>query len=84
MRLVTRLPELPIHCREAIEQELATLDFLEMQIGSAEERLEKIMEISVEADLLKTLPCVGKILSMVLMLEIGKVERFPTAAHLAS
>ena len=82
--LVTRLPELPIHCREAIEQELATLDFLEMQIGSAEERLEKIMEISVEADLLKTLPCVGKILSMVLMLEIGKVERFPTAAHLAS
>ena len=84
LRLVTRLPELPIHCREAIEQELATLDFLEMQIGSAEERLEKIMEISVEADLLKTLPCVGKILSMVLMLEIGKVERFPTATHLAS
>ena len=84
LRLVTRLPELPIHCREAIEQELATLDFLEMQIGSAEERLEEIMEISVEADLLKTLPCVGKILSMVLMLEIGKVERFPTAAHLAS
>ena len=83
LRLVTRLPELPIHCREAIEQELATLDFLERQIGSAEERLEKIMEISVEADLLKTLPCVGKILSMVLMLEIGKVERFPTAAHLA-
>ena len=41
MRLVTRLPELPIHCREAIEQELATLDFLEMQIGSAEERLEE-------------------------------------------
>ena len=84
LRLVTRLPELPIHCREAIEQALARLDFLEMQIGSAEERLEKIMEISVEADLLKTLPCVGKILSMVLMLEIGKVERFPTAAHLAS
>jgi hypothetical protein len=30
------------------------------------------------------LPCVGKILSMVLMLEIGRVDRFPTAAHLAS
>jgi transposase len=40
--------------------------------------------LSAEADLLKTLPCVGKILSMVLMLEIGKVDRFPTAAHLAS
>ena len=42
------------------------------------------MKVSVEADLLKTLPCVGKILSMVLMLEIGRVDRFPTAAHLAS
>jgi len=84
LQLSARLPELPVHSREAVEQELATLDFLEMQIESAERRLAAIMKVSVEADLLKTLPCVGKILSMVLMLEIGKVERFPTAAHLAS
>jgi transposase len=82
--LGARLPELPEHSREAIEQELATLDFLEMQIESAEHRLEAIMQVSVEADLLKTLPCVGPILSMVLMLEIGRVDRFPTSAHLAS
>jgi len=37
------------------------------------------MKVSAEADLLKTLPCVGTILSMVLMLEIGLVDRFPTA-----
>jgi transposase len=84
LQLGSRLPELPVHSREAVEQELATLDFLEIQIKSAEKRLEKIMKVSVEADLLKTLPCVGKILSMVLMLEIGRVDRFPTAAHLAS
>ena len=84
LELGARLPELPVHSREAVEQELATLDFLETQIESAEQRLEAIMKVSVEADLLKTLPCVGKILSMVLMLEIGKVDRFPTAAHLAS
>jgi transposase len=82
--LGTRLPELPSHSREAIEQELATLDFLETQIESAEQRLEAIMQVSVEADLLKTLPCVGTILSMVLMLEIGRVDRFPAAANLAS
>jgi len=51
-----------------LRQELATLDFLETQIESAEQRLEAIMKVSVEADVLKTLPCVGKILSMVLML----------------
>jgi transposase len=84
LQLGARLPELPLHSREAVEQELATLDFLKIQIESAEQRLEAIMKVSVEADLLKTLPCVGKILSMVLMLEIGRVDRFPTAAHLAS
>jgi transposase len=83
-QLGTRLPELPVHCREAVEQELATVDFLKTQIESAERRLEGIRKVSVEADLLKTLPCVGEILSMVLMLEIGRVDRFPTAAHLAS
>jgi len=84
LQLAARLPELPMHSREAVEQELTTLDFLEEQIHSAERRLEKIMAVSAEADLLKTLPCVGKILSMVFMLEIGRVDRFPTAAHLAS
>jgi transposase len=84
MQLGARLPELPRHSREAIEQELTTLDFLEAQIESAEQRLEEIMIVSAEADLLKTLPCVGRILSMVLMLEIGRVDRFPSAAHLAS
>jgi transposase len=83
-QLGTRLPELPVHCREAVEQELATVDFLKTQIESAERRLERIRKVSVEADLLKTLPCVGEILSMVLMLEIGRVDRFATAAHLAS
>ena len=84
MQLGERLPELPVHSREAIEQELATVDFLETQIEAAEERLETIMKVSAEADLLKTLPCVGTILSMVMMLEIGRVDRFPSAAHLAS
>src|SRR6202166_4186007 len=82
--LSTRLPELPVHSGEAVEQELATLDFLQTQIDSSEQRLEAIMKVSVEADVLQTLPCVGKVLSMVLMLEIGRIDRFPTAAHLAS
>ena len=84
LQLAERLPELPAHSRKAVEQELETLDFLEMQIDSAEQRLGGIRNVSAEADLLKTLPCVGPILSMVLMLEIGRVDRFPTAAHLAS
>ena len=59
LELGARLPELPVHSREAVEQELATLDFLETQIESAEQRLEAIMKVSAEADLLKTLKQLG-------------------------
>ena len=64
-RLGARLPELPPHSRETVVDEIAVLDFLELQIESAEQRLQVIMAASPEADLLKTLPCVGKILSMI-------------------
>jgi transposase len=82
--LAARLQELPQHSRQAVEQEMATADFLEIQIGVAEQRLEAIMKVSAESDLLKTLPCVGTILSMVMMLEIGRVDRLASAAHLSS
>jgi len=84
LRLGQRLGELPEHTRQSVEQELVTLDFLEVQLADIEKRLEALMKVTAEADLLKTLPYVGRILSMVMRLEIGKVERFATAAHLAS
>jgi transposase len=83
-QLGARLPELPTHSRESVVNELAVLDFLETQIDLVEQQLQAIMATSPEADLLKTLPGVGPILSMILVLEIGKIERFPSAAHLAS
>jgi transposase len=46
LELGARLPELSMHSREAIEQELATLDFLETQIESGERRLEGIVKVS--------------------------------------
>ena len=83
LRLGQRLGELPEHTRQSVELELVTLDFLEVQLGDIEKRLEELMKVTAEADLLKTLPYVGRILSMVMTLEIGKVERFASAAHLA-
>jgi transposase len=35
-QLSQRMAELPVHCRDAVAQELAILDFLEAQIDSAE------------------------------------------------
>ncbi|HWC15636.1 MAG TPA: IS110 family transposase [Terriglobales bacterium] len=82
--LGVQLTELPKHTRESVEMELVTLDFVGMQIEEVQKRLGSILQVSVEADLLQSLPYVGPILSMVMALEIGRVERFPSAAHLAS
>jgi transposase len=83
-RLGARLEEFPAQTRQSVELELVTVDFVEIQIEEVEKRLEAIMQVTAEADLLKTLPYVGRILGMVMTLEIGRVERFPSAEHLAS
>jgi transposase len=46
--------------------------------------LEALLYPSVERDLLKTIPCVGKILSAVIALEVGDVRRFPSTGDLVS
>jgi hypothetical protein len=62
-----------------VELELVTTDFMEMQIEEVEKPLQELMKVTAEADLLKTLPYVGRILSMLMILEIGRLERFASA-----
>jgi transposase len=79
-----RLHELPMETQESVRQQLTTQDFLDLQIETVEKRLQNVVKAIPGADLLKTLPTVGPILSAVLALEIGDVARFPSAEHLAS
>jgi transposase len=79
LRLAARLGELPQHTRQSVELELVTMDFMEMQIEEVEKPLQELMKVTAEADLLKTLPYVGRILSMLMILEIGRLERFASA-----
>lgn len=82
--LLSRSWELPPYSRESVIEQLQTVDALETQIGECESHLETMLYPSVERDLLDTLPCVGKVLSAVLTLEIGDVRRFAGADRLAS
>jgi transposase len=79
-----RLEQLPPITKASLEQQLTLLDFYQMEIEKAEQRLAEQMTITAEAQLLDTMPCVGPILSMVMALEIGDVGRFGDAEHLAS
>ena len=79
-----RLPELPAETRLSVEQELELLDDLARQIGQAEERIHRVIAVTPEMELLRSLPGVGPILAITIALEVGDIRRFPDNAHLAS
>lgn len=83
-RMAERLGELPPETRRSVEVQLEVLDRIEEQIGGAEEQMRKIIEETPAMKLVMTLPGVGLILAIVIVLEIGQVDRFADAPHLAS
>jgi transposase len=83
-QLEPELNRLPEHTRASVKQALRVLDFLELEIGEAEKRIAGMLEGDEAVRLLDSLPCVGPILSAVMALEIGRIERFQTAEQLAS
>ncbi len=82
--LASRIERLPEQARWASRQMLAQLDGLSAQIEQFEQRLKELVKITPEMQLLMSLPGVGVILGATIELEIGEVERFPSAEHLAA
>ncbi len=82
--LEKRLNELPQETQRSIQEHLKLLDGVLEQIEGVEKRIKEVIKETPQMQLLMTLPGVGPILAIVIMLEIGEVERFPDASHLAS
>ena len=82
--LEKHLERLPEQTRWVSGQLLAQLDFVSAQVKQLEQRLQELVEVTPEMQWLLTLPGVGVILAATIALEIGEVERFPSAMHLAS
>lgn len=82
--LERRLGELPEETRRAVQEELKLLDQVQTQLAQMEERIKEMVETTPAMSLIKTLPGVGSILATVIALEIGDIERFRSASHLAS
>lgn len=78
------LPELPPETQRTTRESLTLLDQVETQISQLEERIFKVVKETRETNLLMTLPGVGPILSIIMALEIGTVNRFATPPSLAS
>ncbi|MCX8005830.1 MAG: IS110 family transposase [Burkholderiaceae bacterium] len=76
--------QLPPFTQAMTRELLRQYDFVDAQVQQAEERMERLLEVTPAMQRLMTLPGVGRILSAVMALEVGEVGRFATAGHLAS
>jgi len=82
--MAERMTELPAETRRTVEQELSLLGQIEEQIGLTEQRIRQVIAVTPAMKQLMTLPGVGPILAITVVLEVGDVARFPNAQHLAS
>jgi len=81
--LAPRLNQLPPHTRFATDQLLEQLETVEEHLDQFEARMREVFAKTLELELLMTLPGVGFILGIVILLEVGDIHRFPDAEHLA-
>jgi transposase len=82
--LSEQLAQLPTHTRFATEHLLEQLEDVEVQIAMFEARIHAVFGKTPALERLMTLPGVGWILGLVILLEVGDVHRFPDAGHLAA
>jgi transposase len=75
---------LPEQTAWAAQMLLEELDRVEESIGEQEKRVKELILKTKEMELLKSIPGIGVILSAVIALEIGDVQRFACAEKLAS
>lgn len=75
---------LPPQTRFTTLQQLADIDMFDTQIAAFDERLSKLFDETEEIRLLKTMPGIGFVFSILVSLEVGDVGRFGGPGKLAS
>jgi len=78
------LNEFPTQTRYATEILIENLDHLQGELKTIEKRMSELFGDIKSLELIQTLPGVAMILGVVILTEVGDVERFPSASHLAS
>jgi transposase len=79
-----KLKRLPPETARTTGELLDQMEEVGRRIALQEQRVAELVALTPEMQLLATIPGIGRILSVVIALEIGDVGRFPSAGHLAS
>ena len=78
------LHEFPTQTRYATEILISSLDHLQGELKAIEVRMSELFGDLKSLELIQTLPGVAMILGVVILAEVGDIQRFPSASHLAS
>ncbi len=78
------LPQMPAQARLVTGELLELLEAVDAQIQEHEKRIGDLVKVTAAMQRLMSLPGVGRILAVVIALEIGEVNRFASAERLAS
>lgn len=68
----------------SLEANAAVLSTLNREISALEQYLEERVQLRMEYDVLTSVPGIGRILAMLIMLETGAIERFARVGNYAS
>jgi transposase len=82
--LAKLISELPAETERCMQQELELLDLVQAQINRLEERILERIELTESMQLVKTIPGVGKVLSIVIDCEVGTIDRFASPKSFSS
>jgi len=80
--LLALFEALPSQTRFAAGEQLDYIDHLAEEVAYFEHRIAEVFEGSAEVDIIDTLPGVGRLLAVVIRLEVGDVGRFASAGKL--
>jgi len=83
-QIAQALATLPTYTQSMTRQLLAQYDFVDQQVTDAEKQIAALVALTPDMQRLMTLPGVGRILAVVITLEVGDVTRFAYADRLAA
>jgi len=63
---------------------VSTISFLNHQINQIQKAVKKKVKLSKSFEYLRTVPGIGEILALTIMLEVGDISRFPKVGNFAS
>ena len=81
--LLKLFDQLPDETHRCMLQELELLELVQQQIDQLEVRIKERISLTPSMQLVQTIPGVGTILSIVITLEIGSIDRFNNPKKLA-